>query len=147
MVFSDEIVIRRGLDPVDLLSGGAIGISGGRTRHQVDASAAVTSGGTGVRAGVTWRGKSELESRVNGLADTLRFSPVMLVNARAFTDLKRFFPNSPWANKLRLSVDALNLTNDHQSVRDSHGVTPLQYQPGYRDPLGRTIELEIRKVF
>jgi len=25
--------------------------------------------------------------------------------------------------------------------------TPLQYQPGYRDPVGRTIEFELRKVF
>jgi hypothetical protein len=41
----------------------------------------------------------------------------------------------------------VNLINDRQKVRDSHGVTPLQYQPAYRDPLGRTIEFEIRKVF
>ena len=44
-------------------------------------------------------------------------------------------------------VDVVNLANDRQKVRDSMGNTPLQYQPGYRDPLGRTIEFEIRKVF
>ena len=46
-----------------------------------------------------------------------------------------------------MSLDVLNATNDRQSVRDSFGTTPLQYQPGYRDPLGRTIEIELRKVF
>jgi iron complex outermembrane recepter protein len=39
------------------------------------------------------------------------------------------------------------LTNDRQDVRDRFGNTPLQYQPAYRDPLGRTVEFEIRKVF
>jgi iron complex outermembrane recepter protein len=32
-------------------------------------------------------------------------------------------------------------------VRDSFGHTPLQFQAAYRDPIGRTIELELRKVF
>ena len=147
IVFSDEIVIRPGLDPVDLLHGGAVGIASGRTRHQVDATAQLTSGGTGARIGVTWRGASSLESRINGVTDTLRFSPVFLINVRAFTDLKRFLPESKWAKGLRISLDVINITNDRQSVRDSFRNTPLQYQPGYRDPIGRTIELEIRKVF
>jgi hypothetical protein len=147
MVFSDKIVIRSGLDPVDLLNGGAIGIASGRTRHQVDATAAITSGGTGARIGLTWRGKSELESRINGNIDRLRFSPLLLVNIRAFTDMKRFFPQSQWAKGLRLSLDVVNATNHRQSVRGSFGDTPLQYQRGYRDPVGRTIEIELRKVF
>jgi hypothetical protein len=147
MVFSDEIRIRPGLAPVDLLDGGAIGIGGGRVRHQLDATAAVTSGGVGVRAGLTWRGKSSLVTRIGNATDTLEFSPLAIVNLRLFAEAKRLFPNDKWAKGLRLSIDALNLTNDRQKVRDSSGVTPLQYQPAYRDPLGRTIEFEIRKVF
>ena len=147
MVFSDKIVIRPGLDPVDLLSGGAIGIGGGRLRHQLDGTAAITSGGAGLRLGVAWRGRSTLDSRIAGNIDTLRFSPVFLLNLRAFTDARRFLPQAKWAKGLRLSVDVVNLTNDRQNVRDSFGNTPLQYQPAYRDPLGRTIEFEIRKVF
>lgn len=147
VVFSDEIRIRPGLDPVDVLGGGAIGIGGGRVRHQVDGTAAVTSGGLGARMGVTWRGPSELESRSGGTTDTLRFSPIFLLNLRAFADMKQIFPKSHVAKGLRLSIDIVNLTNDRQSVRDSFGHMPLQYQPGYRDPIGRTIEFEIRKVF
>jgi iron complex outermembrane recepter protein len=147
MVFSEEIVIRPGLPPVDLLHGGAVGIAGGRVRHQLDGTAAINSGGTGARIGVIWRGKSELDSRINGVRDTLDFSPVLLVNARAFTDLKRFLPESKWARGFRISLDAINIFNDRQEVRDSHGNTPLQYQPAYRDPIGRTIEIEFRKVF
>jgi hypothetical protein len=147
MVFSDDIVIRTGLAPVNLLNGGAIGIGGGRVRHQVDATAALTSGGLGVRMGVTWRGPSELLSRFNDVTDTLHFSSLLSVNLRAFADMKRFAPHAAWAKGLRLSLDVVNLTDHRQTVRDSFGNTPLQYQPAYRDPLGRTIEIELRKVF
>ena len=147
IVFSDRIVIRSGLDPVDLLSGGAIGIGGGRVRHQVDGTAAITSGGLGARIGVMWRSRSSLLTKVNDATDTLTFSPLMTINLRAFADTRRILPQVKWAKGLRLSVDVLNLTNSRQRVRDSFGMTPLQYQPGYRDPIGRTIELEIRKVF
>jgi hypothetical protein len=32
-------------------------------------------------------------------------------------------------------------------VTNLAGATPLRYQPGYRDPLGRTVEIEFRKQF
>lgn len=147
VVFSSKILIRPGLDPVDLLSGGAIGIGGGRPRHQIDATAALTSGGLGARIGVSWRGPNELVSRFNGVTDTLHFSSLLAVNLRAFTDVHRFLPHSPWSRGFRVALDVINVTNRRQSVRDSFGNTPLQYQSAYRDPLGRTIELELRKVF
>lgn len=69
------------------------------------------------------------------------------LNLRAFADLHRFLPHSEWARGARLSLNVVNATNDRQEVRNSAGDTPLRYQPGYRDALGRTIELELRKVF
>jgi hypothetical protein len=147
MVFHDEILIRPNLDPVDLLGGGAIGIGGGRVRHQFDATASLNNGGLGARVAILWRGPSELTTRVNGASDTLRFSSLLGVNLRVFADTRRFWPHSTWARGFRISLDAINVTNKRQSVRDSFGATPLQYQPAYRDRLGRSIELEIRKVF
>lgn len=147
MVFSDEIVIRPGLAPVNLLKGGAIGIGGGRTRHQVDATAAITSGGLGARMGVTWRGKSLLNTRISGVTDTLHFSSLLAVNLRAFADAGRVVPSWKWAKGFRISLEVVNAFNRRQKVRDSFGDTPLQYQAGYRDPIGRTIEIELRKVF
>ena len=70
IVFLDRILIRPGLGSVDLLEGGAIGIAGGRVRHQFDATAGLNSGGHGIRLGVNWRGKSTLESRIGGVTDT-----------------------------------------------------------------------------
>jgi outer membrane receptor protein involved in Fe transport len=97
--------------------------------------------------GLTWIGASTLQSRLDGIDERLHFSPYATFNLRAFADARRFIPHSDWAKGLRLSLDIVNLTNERQRVRDSAGNTPLQYQPSYRDPLGRTIELEIRKVF
>ena len=148
MVFSEEIRIRPGLAPVDVLGGGAIGISGGRLRHQADATASITSGGMGARLGLTYRGKSNLITRVpGGGSDIVEFSPLFTANLRLFADAKRIFPNSSAARGFRLSLDILNITDSRQKVRDSYGVTPLQFQPAYRDPIGRTIEIELRKVF
>ena len=72
---------------------------------------------------------------------------MFLVSLRAFADVDHFLPDEHWARKLRVSLNVLNATNDRQEVRDSADNTPLQYQPGYRDPLGRTVELQLRKVF
>jgi hypothetical protein len=146
IVFKDEITIRPGLASVDLLDGGAIGIGGGRVRHQFDATASIASGGTGLRMNASWRGKSKLNALDSGASDTLFFSPVFNLGLRAFADLHRFLPHTSWAQGMRLSLNVTNLTNDRQAVRDTSGATPLRYQPGYRDPLGRTIEFEIRKV-
>ncbi|QNM81995.1 TonB-dependent receptor [Sphingomonas sabuli] len=147
VILSDEIRIRPGIDPVDLLGGGAIGIAGGRVRHQIDGTAAVTAGGLGARVGLLYRGASSLDTRIGGVSDSIRFSPLTIVNLRVYADARRFLKAQKWARGLRLSVDVVNLFNDRQRVRDSQGGVPLQYQPGYRDPLGRTIEFEIRKVF
>jgi hypothetical protein len=147
IVFVDRIRIRPTLDSVNLLEGGAIGLGGGRVRHQLDGTAALTSRGLGLRTAFNWRGRSSLESRVGGLSDTLRFSPTFTFDVRTFAELNRLLPKHQWARGFRISLNALNVTNDRQDVRNSAGETPLQYQQGYRDPIGRTLELELRKVF
>lgn len=147
IVFSDRILIRPGLPAVDLLEGGAIGIASGRVRHELNSTAALTSGGVGIRAGLSWRGRSSLFSRFNGTVDTLNFSPLLTFNVRAFADAGRVLPRTRWAKGFRLAVEVINVFDQHQRVRDSFGNTPLQFQPAYRDPIGRTVEIELRKVF
>lgn len=96
---------------------------------------------------MTWRGVSRLDTQIAAVSDSLRISPLFLVNLRLFADARRFFPNAQWARGLRLSLDVVNPANDRQNVPDWFGNTPLQCQPACRHPLGRTIEFEIRKVF
>jgi outer membrane receptor protein involved in Fe transport len=100
----------------------------------------------GIRLNAQYRGKSYLNLVSDGSNDVLTFSPLTTANLRAFATGSRF-GDAPWLKGTRLTLSVVNLTNDRQRVRDSAGITPLSYQRDYRDPLGRTVELEIRKVF
>src|SRR5205085_10065720 len=123
-------------------------ISGGsRPRHQLHFSLGYAERGLGVRFTGQYRSKSFLRLTGDGETNVLRFSPLTTLSLRAWAEPTRFVPRAEWLKGSRLTFSVLNLTNQRQKVRDSAGVTPLAYQPGYRDPLGRTVELELRKTF
>jgi iron complex outermembrane receptor protein len=46
-----------------------------------------------------------------------------------------------------VTVTVDNLLGKRQQVSNLAGITPLGYQPIYRDPLGRLVSVELRKVF
>jgi outer membrane receptor protein involved in Fe transport len=46
-----------------------------------------------------------------------------------------------------VSIGIDNIFNTRREVTDATGVTPLRYQQGYLDPLGRTISISFRKLF
>jgi hypothetical protein len=39
-----------------------------------------------------------------------------------------------------------NLLGARETVRDATGLTPISYQPGYLDPLGRSVRISFRKL-
>src|SRR3954468_6807021 len=87
------------------------------------------------------------ETAAGAGTDRLRFSSLATVNLRAFVAGTRLFPRERRLRGSRFSVSVANLFNNRQEVRDSTNTTPLRYQSGYRDPLGRAVEIEFRKVF
>jgi hypothetical protein len=146
-VLDSELRISSGFEPIDLLSPDAIGLgSAGRPRHQFDFTLGYADRGLGLRLNAQHRGKSYLSLVSEGTTDRLKFSPLTTLNLRAFATGARV-SDAPWLKGTRLSLSVLNALNDKQRIRDSAGVTPLSYQQDYRDPLGRTIEVELRKVF
>lgn len=146
-VFVARSTIREPLGPVDLLAGGAVGLFGGRTRDGFDGSLAIYRGGIGVRTNVVWRGPSYLASGTAAAPDLLRFDPFLRIDFKLFADTAQLFGPSPLTRGLRITVAVDNLTNRRQAVRNQAGTTPLGYQPFFRDPLGRTVSIELRKVF
>ena len=46
----------------------------------------------------------------------------------------------------RISLKIDNIFDTRPRVRDATGATPLRYQAGYLDPLGRVIRIEFRKL-
>jgi iron complex outermembrane receptor protein len=150
--FLDQIVIRPDLPVLDLLNGSAVG-SGGSSRHTFDLDAGYFNKGLGFRL----KGKYQTGSTVSGglsgsgsTAPDLFFASLLTLDAQAFLNFdsrKKLVSAMPFlaGSRLRLSVD--NLTNTIRDVRDSNGLVPLSYQPGFIDARGRTVQLNFRKKF
>jgi hypothetical protein len=146
-LFQSRLVIRAGQRAIDLLSREAIGFGGlGQPRHRLDASLGYAERGLGVRASVQSRGASLIEAS-GSTANTLRFAPFTSFSLRAWAQGERLAPRSHWLKGTRLSLSLFNLGNARERVVDRFGVTPLSYQPAYRDPIGRSFEIELRKKF
>ena len=74
----------------------------------------------------------------------------MKVNARVFADLnqrKTLIEQRPWLKGVRVSLSVANIFDQRITVHDALGATPISFQPGYLDPLGRTWRIELRKLF
>lgn len=144
---TDTILIRPGVPELDLLDGSATGSGGGSNRHLLELDGGLFYKGMGFRLS----GKYDSGSTVTGgTAGNLNFGDLATFNLRFFADLNqvpKLTEKLPFlkGSRLRLSVD--NLFDAQRRITDANGVVPLNYQPGYIDPLGRYIELEWRKTF
>lgn len=145
--FRDEALLADGLPRLDLLGGGVLGPGAGTPRHQVDFQANYTRYGRGASASLRWRSGARIDAA--GQGEDLVFDDRFLVNLRLFADLGRqsFARQRPWLRGARASLSVDNLFDARQLVRTESGQTPLRYQAGQLDPLGRTVRLELRKMF
>jgi hypothetical protein len=144
---SNRTVIRKGLPEIDLLEGGAIGVGSGYPRHATTASVAVMRGATGIRFDLGRRGKTFLASGTPADPDVLTFHPLTTIDAKLIADLGQLFPKGQVAKGARFTLSVDNIANNRQRVTNSAGEIPQAYQPVRRDPIGRTIQVELRKVF
>lgn len=144
---TDTVLIRPGVPELDLLHGSATGNGGGSNRNLVELDGGVFYKGLGARVSAKYDSGSTV---TGGSAGDLKFGDLATFNLRVFMDFNQqpkmtkalpFLKNS----RLRLSVD--NLFDAQRKITDANGIVPINYQPGYTDPLGRYIELEWRKSF
>lgn len=148
----ERIRIREGVPELDLLDGSAVGSRGGVPRHEIEGRLGLNKSGLGGRLALNWQSATEVRRDPGGLPDArdLRFSPLSTLNLRLFVDVGqqwRFVRDNPWARGVRLSLAVDNLADSRLTVRDRAGNTPLNYQPDLLDPVGRRLELSVRKVF
>jgi len=144
----DRILIRPGVDELDLLGGSAIGSSGGSPRHEFEINGGWFNNGIGFRLD----GKHQVATRVNGglTGSDLRFSDLTTFNLRLFVNLDdrgSLTEKLPFLKGSRIGFKVDNIFNDIQTVRDGTGLVPLSYQPGFVDPVGRYVEIDFRKQF
>ena len=144
---TDKIMIRPGVPELDLLDGSATGSGGGSNRHLLELDGGLFYKGMGARLSAKYDSGSTV---TGGTAGDLNFGDLATFNLRLFADLNqvpKLTEKLPFlkGSRLRLSFD--NLFDAQRRITDANGVVPLNYQPGYIDPLGRYIELEWRKTF
>lgn len=144
---TDKILIRPGVPELDLLDGSATGSGGGSNRHLLELDGGLFNKGIGVRLSAKYDSGSTV---TGGTAGDLKFGDLATFNLRFFVDLNqkpKLTEKLPFlkGSRVRLAID--NLFDAQRRITDANGLVPLNYQPGYIDPLGRYIELEWRKTF
>lgn len=144
----DEVLIRRGLPVLDLLNGDVIGSGGGTSRHELDAQLTYANNGLGARITGNWQSGTTVDGGLGSPAGDLRFSPLATMNARLFVNLAQIpaLVDAGWARGARVSLRIDNVFDSRRRVHDANGITPLRYQAGYLDPVGRIIKIEFRKL-
>ncbi len=148
--FHDTVLIRPGVPVLDLLNGGALGSTGGQPRHEVDVQAGYSKDGLGARLSANWRSGTSVDASAGDPNGALTFAPLATANLRLFANLGQMptlVRDHHWLAGTRLTLAVTNITDSRQRVRDATGATPLAYQPGYLDPVGRAITISFRKLF
>ena len=103
--------------------------------------------GVGLRITGNWRAAASTRTSATPAVGDLHFSSLATFGLRLFANLQQRLPHDTWARGMRVSLGVDNILDSRQRVTDASGATPLAYQPGYLDPMGRTISLSIRKMF
>lgn len=150
--FTDSVLIRPGVPELDFLDGSAGGSRGGKPRHELEFQGGLFKNGLGARLTANWQNATFVRGGPvvgGGTGDDLFFDDFTTVNLRLFADLglQKFARERPFLRGMRVSLSIDNLFNARQQVRDGLGTNPISYQPGYLDPLGRSVRLSLRKLF
>ena len=143
----DEVNIRRGLPELDYLNGDALGSTGGRPRHELEAQGGYFNNGLGARVSANWRSATDVDSDTG---DDLHFSPLATFDLRLFANLGERFDlvsKQPWLRGTSLRFEVSNIFDGKPRVRNAVGDVPSSYQPDLLDPLGRTVSISFRKLF
>lgn len=146
LLLVSRLDVGQGFGTVDLLRRDAIGFGGAlQPRQELDFTLGYSERGLGVQLTGTRRGRSFLGGEKG--AGVLTFDPLSTFSLRTFVEGSRISSNSAWLRNTRLVVTVTNLANRREKVRNGQDLTPLAYQSVLRDPVGRLVELELRKTF
>ncbi|MBW8752629.1 MAG: TonB-dependent receptor [Sphingomonadales bacterium] len=147
--FTSTVLVAPGGPVLDLLNGDALA-AGGTPRHGLELEGGAFYKGFGLRLNGTWSAPATIRSTGLPGSTDLRFGSVTKLNLRAFVNFdqqKKLVRDVPFLKGARLTLKVDNLLDSRQRVTDGNGVVPLSYQPDYRDPRGRVIGLDFRKMF
>ncbi|GAA0282625.1 hypothetical protein GCM10009127_25030 [Alteraurantiacibacter aestuarii] len=145
----NKVLIAPGIPVLDLLDGDALA-GGGQARHSANLRVGTFYNGFGL----IWDGRYTGSSTINGTglpgSTDLAFGDYFTLNVRAFADLgqrAKLVEAVPLLAGSRVGIGIDNIFDARQRVTDDAGLVPLRYQPFLIDPIGRSFEIEFRKLF
>jgi iron complex outermembrane receptor protein len=147
--FKDLLVTTPGGPTLDLLNGAPASSTGGQYRNEVEGQLGFTLKGYGARLSAEWKSATFVDGQGTA-SGNLYFSGLTTLNFRLFDNLGQqpaLLKRYPQLKGVRISLNLTNLLDERITVRNAGGVTPLSYQPGFIDPIGRAITVSFRKLF
>lgn len=147
--FTNTVLVAPGGPVLDLLDGDAL-TAGGVPRHGIEMEGGGFYRGFGLRLNGNWSAPVTVRASGAPGSSDLRFGSVTKLNLRAFVNFdqqKKIVEDVPFLKGARLMFKVDNLLDSRQLVTDGSGEVPLSYQADYRDPRGRVIGIDFRKMF
>ncbi|MCK9540837.1 MAG: TonB-dependent receptor [Novosphingobium sp.] len=148
--FEDSVRLHSSLPEIDLLNGGSLGGGPASPQHQVELQAGASRSGLGFRLTGKWQSAMTVGTSASSPAETLRFGSLTTFNLRIFANpsqIPGLIGKHEWLRGTRISLTVDNLFDERQKVRNGLGETPYAYLPAFRDPVGRTVSIFLRKQF
>jgi hypothetical protein len=141
-----ELVTSADFPPIDRLRGGTA-----QSRHNMGLQLVAGRAGFGATLDASWQSGFRLRDiGVNGSGRDYRFAALSLVNLRLHAEPAQLMrgANKPrWLAGLQISLDISNLFDAYRRATLADGSTPSGYERYEVDPLGRTVQLTVRKRF
>ncbi len=147
--FSETVTVAPGGPVLNLLEGDALA-DGGTARHALELEGGLFHKGFGLRLEGEWQAPVHVRSRNGSSTSDLRFGSTFVLDVRLFVNFEQqesLVAKAPFLKGTRLAVQFDNIFDSRQKVTDSNGTVPLNYQADYRDPRGRVIGIDLRKMF
>ena len=145
-LLKSELLTRRGIPPIDRVSGDT-----GQSRHQVRVQLTAGRPGFGAVVDGSWQNGFRLRNLdSSGGASDFQHKAMTTVNLRLFAQPDRLLSSSPkpkWLSDLNVALDIRNLFDTYRRVVLKDGSIPAGYRRYDVDPLGRTVQITIRKRF
>lgn len=138
-----ELLTRAGMPVIDQLA------ETGQSRHYLSLQATAGKKGIGGDLRATWSSPAQVRSSDPAGRD-YRYRPPLMVNAGVFILPDKLWAGAEeigWLENLKVSLEIDNLLDTYRRVTLSDGSVPPGFSRYEVDPLGRTVELSVRKRF
>lgn len=140
-----ELLTRAGVPVIDRIA------ETGQSRHHLSLQATAGRDGLGADLRATWSSPAQVHSgRPTGGGGDYRYRPPLMIDVGFFIEPEQIWPateKSGWFENLKISLDVENLLDTYRKVTLNDGGVPPGFGRDEVDPLGRTVELSLRKRF